>query len=707
MRNLAGAFRSMSNPKLYGQPNTYGGANWIYPGSSCGNNNDNCGVHTNSGVLNHWFYRLVTGGSGTNDLGNAFAVSGIGSLKAAKIVYNTELALNSTATYASCRTVSIAAATALYGACSPEVEAVVRAWYAVGVGSNFVPCTAQISFSAASVTVDENANTNNCQASHLVSVPIILSGPAPVGGSATVTVTPIGGTATAGVDYDLISNTAVFNAGSTASQAVTMTIYDNGALEANKYVNLVLSVSAGSSNAVKASVLDTVRVIISSDDHLPEVGGTELHTVLSNTAVGNLSSPFISSARSARAQIIYTADELRASGVRAGIPITAAAFNVTQKISAQPFTGYTLKLANTNLFSFPNAFLTSGFTTVYSASTTTAVGWNTLPFTLASFTWDGTSNIAVEICFTNTSAGSGNDRIQAYSGAGDAYATSNATTASGCSLAFNSGNAVSARPVIRFAQDIPATAIATTLNDARTWNVKAGQQVYFYTAGNNNLVAGILQPSVDLGCVTATVGTAGQGFMPIAIGGANRSVKEITINPAQPLASVTFDGAIYLTSNELGSTDPNSLLMVQTTAATDAQMTTANTAIITPTQIIAGQNYKGFAGTFNGFNRFFLVDGNPFSTAVGSIAGAGGSLWTGANPFQKAPVLHWNLKTPEHVNIRLFDITGKLVYGTEQTLDAGAHQVILSGNAADYAPGQYILQVVRPSGVFTSQLVKQ
>jgi Zn-dependent metalloprotease len=48
------------------------------------------GVHTNSGVLNHWFYILTIGKSGTNDIGNSYNVTGINIDKAAKIAYRLE-----------------------------------------------------------------------------------------------------------------------------------------------------------------------------------------------------------------------------------------------------------------------------------------------------------------------------------------------------------------------------------------------------------------------------------------------------------------------------------------------------------------------------------------------------------------------------------------------------------------------------------------
>ncbi|MES2703972.1 MAG: M4 family metallopeptidase [Bacteroidota bacterium] len=135
----ANPLRRMDNPNLRGQPDTYGGTYWwAVAGCTPSSTNDYCGVHRNSGVLNYWFYLLTQGGSGTNDIGSAFSVTGIGISKAADIAYQTELVLTSTATYANCRTASINAATILYGPCSPEVQAVTRAWYAVGVGANYV-----------------------------------------------------------------------------------------------------------------------------------------------------------------------------------------------------------------------------------------------------------------------------------------------------------------------------------------------------------------------------------------------------------------------------------------------------------------------------------------------------------------------------------------------------------------------------------------
>ncbi|WP_216679787.1 M4 family metallopeptidase [Hymenobacter siberiensis] len=124
------ALRSMSDPKSLGQPAYYKGVNW-YTGTG-----DNGGVHTNSGVLNHWYYILAAGESGTNEGGGTYSVTGLGLDAAAKITYRMEsVYMVASSTYAQARTYSIQAATDLYGAGSAQVIAVTNAWFAVGVGA--------------------------------------------------------------------------------------------------------------------------------------------------------------------------------------------------------------------------------------------------------------------------------------------------------------------------------------------------------------------------------------------------------------------------------------------------------------------------------------------------------------------------------------------------------------------------------------------
>ena len=130
-----GENRSLIDPKAKGQPDTYEGENWA---STVPTDPDHGGVHTNSGVMNHWFYLLTVGGSGTNDNDDDYDVTGLGTVTTRHLAYRllTE-GVHPAATYAYARTSSIALAIDMYGACSHQVRQVTNAWYAVGVGDPF------------------------------------------------------------------------------------------------------------------------------------------------------------------------------------------------------------------------------------------------------------------------------------------------------------------------------------------------------------------------------------------------------------------------------------------------------------------------------------------------------------------------------------------------------------------------------------------
>ncbi len=191
------ALRSMSNPKAEGQPDTYGGTNWKV--IECGTptqTNDYCGVHTNSGVLNHWFYVLAIGKSGTNDIGSSYTVTGISIDKAAKIAYRVEsVYLTANSTFANARTFGIQSAVDLYGAGSAEVIATTNAFYAVGVGAEYgvVAYCASKGNSVADEYISkvqlgtiDNTSTGGNGYSNFTAISTDLT----KGNSATITITP-------------------------------------------------------------------------------------------------------------------------------------------------------------------------------------------------------------------------------------------------------------------------------------------------------------------------------------------------------------------------------------------------------------------------------------------------------------------------------------------------------------------------------------
>ncbi len=128
--------RSLSDPKSKNDPNTYLGQYWrnTNPDSA-----DHGGVHHNSGIQNYWFYLLAQGGSGVNDNGNSYNVTGIGIDSALEVAYWTNTTyLTMSSDFNDAMLGSLAAAVELYGMSSPKVQSVKNAWCAVGLDCNSV-----------------------------------------------------------------------------------------------------------------------------------------------------------------------------------------------------------------------------------------------------------------------------------------------------------------------------------------------------------------------------------------------------------------------------------------------------------------------------------------------------------------------------------------------------------------------------------------
>ncbi len=147
--------RNMLNPKLKGHPRCYKSTNWYF------GTGDNGGVHLNSGVQNWWFFLISEGGSGTNDVSNAYKVDSLGILKAEKIAYrNLTVYLTPSSQYADARFYSIRAAVDLYGNCSKEVISVTNAWYACNVGPKYDSGYVKADFTADTVICNTSKTVN-------------------------------------------------------------------------------------------------------------------------------------------------------------------------------------------------------------------------------------------------------------------------------------------------------------------------------------------------------------------------------------------------------------------------------------------------------------------------------------------------------------------------------------------------------------------
>ncbi len=109
-------------------------------------------------------------------------------------------------------------------------------------------------------------------------------------------------------------------------------------------------------------------------------------------------------------QYLISASELTAQGLTAG-DIPSLAFYVSATNSCPTLSNFILKIGSTSSTALSTTWI-SGLSTVYSvASYQISAGWNTFGFTSA-YTWDGTSNIVIEVSSNNSSwIGNGNASV--------------------------------------------------------------------------------------------------------------------------------------------------------------------------------------------------------------------------------------------------------------------------------------------------------
>lgn len=134
---FASNMRSMSDPWQSAariQPKYRNGKYWA-PLDDLSSTGDNGGVHTNSGIPNHFFYLLVEGGDIHNEVNESYNITGVGMDKGLQIAYLTQLFyLTPEANFDDVRWGTIQAAKELYD--DAAILAVKDAWNAVGVYDN-------------------------------------------------------------------------------------------------------------------------------------------------------------------------------------------------------------------------------------------------------------------------------------------------------------------------------------------------------------------------------------------------------------------------------------------------------------------------------------------------------------------------------------------------------------------------------------------
>ncbi|GGB15260.1 zinc-dependent metalloprotease [Puia dinghuensis] len=377
-------------------------------------------------------------------------------------------------------------------------------------------CTPKIDFQLQGDRQTEaTAATTGCRSYKDYSYNMVI-GVAPSANATATLAVNAGGTATQGIDFDITTNGSftspsqqlTFAAGSTSSQPFTVRIYNDASVKGTRSATLSYTLNNGGGNAVVGDGRPNFVLTIDNNNKAPY--GPTTDTAAIGSDQGTLQSPFMAANAQNKTQVLYYASELTAQGVKAGNIVGLSMLIDKNSGSSFVYQGLTIKMGLTTATAAYNGapLNDAAFTTVYSSNYTTTNGYNWFTFSTP-FTWDGTSNIAVEICYSGSTTDN-SDYVEGYvDGSGN---TNFIFSPVSCSAAFGglSGYTGGVKPLIKFAYPDPGTLVQTVVNSSQSQWLGPNQDIYFYDQTNGELMARIQNlSSFDYGCTQVVIDRAG------------------------------------------------------------------------------------------------------------------------------------------------------------------------------------------------------
>ena len=583
--------------------------------------------------------------------------------------------------------------------------------------------------------IEETISVNGCRGykDYLINIGLVNAAE----GNTTVTIDVAGGgTARKGADFEFTTNNSftspssniVLPSGFTGTKPIRVRIYNDVEVEAPEEFRLSLMVS-GSTTATAGSQDVHVFTITDDDDAAPRVLAPTVHNV--GLVDGNIinASPFQGNRVKHRAQLLYTASELKAAGLYGAVDLTSLSVNVVTKNSTKPFNGLTISMANTASTTLSSGFAPEAVTPVYSGNYSTVVGDNVFQFNQP-FRWDGKSNVIVQFCFDNTGVAvdaSADVMAGTLTPLGTlvrASTYSNFTTgsAAGCSLA--AASVIDSRASARFGALFGNT-IATALNTTRTENLGSGNDLYYYSQ-NGQIIARVRNLTVnDYGCSEVKIDRAGTGAKKFW----NSNKKNFLMDKTfQILPSITngkgaFEVTFYYTKEEKEGWEAatgnswNDIQLVRVTGRINnvtpqnGQPGNGGTVqeVVNSIKGTFGTGYTltgTFEGGFGGFGAG--MPGRQFNNSQSIITGndseiAPQNLVVLTNPFTDMIRLRFNSKPTKTVNFKLYDVQGRLV---KQFDTQPSTLVQLDVSSLKLSRGAYILNVYADREQYKFKLLK-
>jgi Zn-dependent metalloprotease len=607
------ALRFMDDPNAASDPDCVLGANWKdtteagCPAPNLGN--DQCGVHSNSGVLNKWFYLLAVGSGLTYELGDGkaaadsevndnnapYSVTALGFADAEKIAFGGEVLLSPNATFAEMREMSIMAAQTLYGQGSPQEASTTSAWFAVCVGNDYVaPEGDVIVFNADNRTQLQERNTDvgcNTSRTYTYSIASVL-----VSEPTTLTLDVSASTAVEGEDF-IVSPTTLEVSGS-GIYDFSVQVFDDAIIEEGEMISISYDYNGETF---------TQDIALIDDDITPAVGSSIQELLPMETFDGNE----LPEGWQINKLVDPGVNDWQMNGVGAGAGVAYITDGTTETpmyngngpgVSQDGSSNTVLMTPLINGLGLRDITVNFDYTVGGEDEAGTPLDYGELVYS-----FDGSNFFGIEqfVGIGGTVlTGSYDDVIpqvensQFYVG----FRWLNDQLL-GTAYSFSIDNiTISGSPAL----------VETAANTSQSHTVRTANDIFFLTTENNNIIARIENASADLGCVSVNVTSEGTETVSNTQAGVDRSSKVIEITADGPdAATASYDLTIYMTSDELANFSEVATLQIMKVEGSDIDATTNANTVITGEvfeDLTDTEGYATFKGSFTGFSSFAIVE---------------------------------------------------------------------------------------------------
>jgi len=365
---------------------------------------------------------------------------------------------------------------------------------------------------------------------------------------------------------------ATVNWSVTATNSVPLNTTYTGTSYSDEPLTGVTATATASLPTICAGSSSTLSVGLNKTGGNATLGAGALTSSGSGGSGGtNYSNPFYHYYGGLKEEYIIRASELTASGLAAG-NITSVSFDVTT--AGITYNGFSMNMANTAATVATTTFTSAGLTNVFGGNlAVTATGLKTITFTTP-FPWDGTSNVVVQLCWSNANTGGAAaevkfDNTSFVSNTYNRVDSSSAASVCGATTTGLAGSTTSTRPKMIFAGNVPPTATAYSWSDGSTV-VGTTNNLLVTPTTNTTYTATVTSSGCTVASSTVTVTVIPQPTAPTATNSAQCGTQ-------MPTASVA-DANGFTTPTFKWYADN-----VTTTALQTSTSTTYTTAISTTT----------------------------------------------------------------------------------------------------------------------------